>query len=155
MRKTMAAVWDNVMSLSPQALRRMNQTENSLCFSDAIYVQEGEVVCYGVHDRTGEGVELQQGGCQTQTVCTSPPQYLQQLRELRCTETTTCRRNGAEESVQPLVNIHSDKMCTAKCSKCIAFSLYPLVFISILCNIVLFFPPGPSSSHKRATSPRR
>lgn len=33
-------------------------------------------------------------------------------------------------------------MCTAKCSKCIAFSLYPFVFISILCNIVLFFPAG-------------
>ncbi|KAL3043006.1 hypothetical protein OYC64_020842 [Pagothenia borchgrevinki] len=33
-------------------------------------------------------------------------------------------------------------MCTAKCSKCIAFSLYAFVFISILCNIVLFFPAG-------------
>ncbi|XP_010775512.1 transmembrane 4 L6 family member 1-like [Notothenia coriiceps] len=33
-------------------------------------------------------------------------------------------------------------MSTAKCSKFIAFSLYPFVFISILCNIVLFFPGG-------------
>ncbi|XP_029304819.1 transmembrane 4 L6 family member 4-like [Cottoperca gobio] len=33
-------------------------------------------------------------------------------------------------------------MCTAKCSRVIAFTLYPLVFISIICNIVLFFPGG-------------
>ncbi|XP_044079717.1 transmembrane 4 L6 family member 1-like [Siniperca chuatsi] len=31
-------------------------------------------------------------------------------------------------------------MCTGKCSRCIAFTLYPLAFISIICNIVLFFP---------------
>ncbi|XP_029029131.1 transmembrane 4 L6 family member 1-like [Betta splendens] len=33
-------------------------------------------------------------------------------------------------------------MCTGKCSLCIATSLYPLAFISIICNIVLFFPGG-------------
>ncbi|XP_040907797.1 transmembrane 4 L6 family member 5-like [Toxotes jaculatrix] len=33
-------------------------------------------------------------------------------------------------------------MCTGKCSYCIAVSLYPLVLISIICNIVLFFPGG-------------
>ncbi|XP_070839580.1 transmembrane 4 L6 family member 5 [Chaetodon trifascialis] len=33
-------------------------------------------------------------------------------------------------------------MCTGKCSRCIAFTLYPLVLISIICNIVLFFPDG-------------
>lgn len=33
-------------------------------------------------------------------------------------------------------------MCTGKCSRCIAVSLYPLVVISIICNIVLFFPGG-------------
>uniref|UniRef100_A0A1A8FNH2 Si:ch211-137i24.10 n=1 Tax=Nothobranchius korthausae TaxID=1143690 RepID=A0A1A8FNH2_9TELE len=31
-------------------------------------------------------------------------------------------------------------MCTGKCSLCIAISLYPLVFMSILCNVLLFFP---------------
>ncbi|XP_076607220.1 transmembrane 4 L6 family member 5 [Chaetodon auriga] len=33
-------------------------------------------------------------------------------------------------------------MCTGKCSLCISASLYPLVLISIICNIVLFFPDG-------------
>ncbi|XP_041808542.1 transmembrane 4 L6 family member 5-like isoform X2 [Chelmon rostratus] len=33
-------------------------------------------------------------------------------------------------------------MCTGKCSRCIAISLYPLVLLSIICNIVLFFPGG-------------
>ncbi|KAM8834876.1 transmembrane 4 L6 family member 4-like [Synchiropus picturatus] len=33
-------------------------------------------------------------------------------------------------------------MSTAKCSNFIAVSLYPLVFLSIVCNIVLFFPAG-------------
>ncbi|XP_067463951.1 transmembrane 4 L6 family member 1 [Thunnus thynnus] len=33
-------------------------------------------------------------------------------------------------------------MCTGKCSRCIAVTLYPLVVISIICNIVLFFPGG-------------
>ncbi|XP_004563957.2 transmembrane 4 L6 family member 4 isoform X2 [Maylandia zebra] len=33
-------------------------------------------------------------------------------------------------------------MCTGKCSRCIAITLYPLVVISIICNIVLFFPDG-------------
>lgn len=33
-------------------------------------------------------------------------------------------------------------MCTGKCSLCIAVTLYPLVIISIICNIVLFFPGG-------------
>ncbi|KAM9729015.1 transmembrane 4 L6 family member 5 [Menidia menidia] len=33
-------------------------------------------------------------------------------------------------------------MCTGKCSRCIAVALYPLVLISIICNIVLFFPAG-------------
>ncbi|KAM9348906.1 transmembrane 4 L6 family member 1-like [Symphorus nematophorus] len=31
-------------------------------------------------------------------------------------------------------------MCTGKCSRCIAVTLYPLVLLSIVCNIVLFFP---------------
>ncbi|XP_054899623.1 transmembrane 4 L6 family member 4-like [Poeciliopsis prolifica] len=31
-------------------------------------------------------------------------------------------------------------MCTGKCSLFIAISLYPLVLLSILCNILLFFP---------------
>ncbi|XP_066508807.1 transmembrane 4 L6 family member 1-like [Hoplias malabaricus] len=31
-------------------------------------------------------------------------------------------------------------MCTASCSRCIAISLYLLAFISIVCNIILFFP---------------
>nr|XP_015816402.2 transmembrane 4 L6 family member 5 [Nothobranchius furzeri]XP_015816403.2 transmembrane 4 L6 family member 5 [Nothobranchius furzeri] len=38
---------------------------------------------------------------------------------------------------EPSVN-----MCTGKCSQCIAVSLYPLALISIICNIVLFFPAG-------------
>ncbi|XP_045895483.1 transmembrane 4 L6 family member 1-like [Micropterus dolomieu] len=33
-------------------------------------------------------------------------------------------------------------MCTGKCSRCIAYTLYPLVLTSIICNIVLFFPGG-------------
>ncbi|KAG7223238.1 hypothetical protein INR49_015594 [Caranx melampygus] len=33
-------------------------------------------------------------------------------------------------------------MCTGKCSRCIAVTLYPLAAISIICNIVLFFPNG-------------
>ncbi|KAF3840714.1 hypothetical protein F7725_006576 [Dissostichus mawsoni] len=37
---------------------------------------------------------------------------------------------------------HSDNMCTGKCSRCIAVTLYPLALISIICNIVLFFPGG-------------
>ncbi|XP_073715813.1 transmembrane 4 L6 family member 4 [Misgurnus anguillicaudatus] len=31
-------------------------------------------------------------------------------------------------------------MCTRKCSLCIAGGLYPLALISIICNIILFFP---------------
>ncbi|XP_076145844.1 transmembrane 4 L6 family member 5 [Alosa pseudoharengus] len=31
-------------------------------------------------------------------------------------------------------------MCTGKCAKCIAVVLYPLALISIICNILLFFP---------------
>ncbi|XP_034463455.1 transmembrane 4 L6 family member 1 isoform X2 [Hippoglossus hippoglossus] len=33
-------------------------------------------------------------------------------------------------------------MCTGKCSRCVAVTLYPLALISIICNIVLFFPDG-------------
>lgn len=33
-------------------------------------------------------------------------------------------------------------MCTGKCSRFIAVALYPLALISIICNIVLFFPDG-------------
>ncbi|XP_063043052.1 transmembrane 4 L6 family member 4-like [Engraulis encrasicolus] len=31
-------------------------------------------------------------------------------------------------------------MCTGKCAKCIAVVLYPLALVSIICNIILFFP---------------
>ncbi|KAL7837915.1 hypothetical protein AOLI_G00263190 [Acnodon oligacanthus] len=31
-------------------------------------------------------------------------------------------------------------MCTGKCARFIAGALYPLAFISVLCNIILFFP---------------
>ncbi|XP_006802260.1 transmembrane 4 L6 family member 1-like [Neolamprologus brichardi] len=31
-------------------------------------------------------------------------------------------------------------MCTGKCSRIIAYTLYPMVLLSIICNIVLFFP---------------
>ncbi|KAJ8384393.1 hypothetical protein AAFF_G00205260 [Aldrovandia affinis] len=31
-------------------------------------------------------------------------------------------------------------MCTGKCARFIAISLYPLALISIICNIILFFP---------------
>uniref|UniRef100_A0AAQ4Q7Y2 Uncharacterized protein n=3 Tax=Gasterosteus aculeatus TaxID=69293 RepID=A0AAQ4Q7Y2_GASAC len=37
-------------------------------------------------------------------------------------------------------SFHSDTMCSGSCSRCIGVSLYPLVLISIICNIVLFFP---------------
>lgn len=33
-------------------------------------------------------------------------------------------------------------MCTGKCSRFIAIALYPLALLSIICNIVLFFPGG-------------
>ncbi|XP_005735585.1 transmembrane 4 L6 family member 5-like [Pundamilia nyererei] len=33
-------------------------------------------------------------------------------------------------------------MCTGKCSRFVAVALYPLAVISIICNIVLFFPDG-------------
>lgn len=33
-------------------------------------------------------------------------------------------------------------MCTGKCSRFVAIALYPLVVISIICNIVLLFPDG-------------
>lgn len=36
----------------------------------------------------------------------------------------------------------SNNMCTGKCSRFIAVALYPLVLLSIICNIVLFFPDG-------------
>ncbi|XP_059207728.1 transmembrane 4 L6 family member 1-like [Centropristis striata] len=39
-------------------------------------------------------------------------------------------------------SFHSDNMCTGKCSSCIAVTLFPFVLISIICNIVLFFPGG-------------
>lgn len=31
-------------------------------------------------------------------------------------------------------------MCTGKCAFCVGTSLYPLAVISIICNIILFFP---------------
>uniref|UniRef100_A0A3Q0QUR1 Transmembrane 4 L six family member 21a n=1 Tax=Amphilophus citrinellus TaxID=61819 RepID=A0A3Q0QUR1_AMPCI len=39
-------------------------------------------------------------------------------------------------------------MCTGKCSRFIAVSLYPLALISIICNIVLFFPDADTSYAK-------
>lgn len=45
-------------------------------------------------------------------------------------------RSQTEESQR------QDIMCTGKCSRCIAVTLYPLAAISIICNIVLFFPNG-------------
>ncbi|XP_043996572.1 transmembrane 4 L6 family member 4-like isoform X1 [Gambusia affinis] len=39
-------------------------------------------------------------------------------------------------------------MCTGKCSLFIAISLYPLVLLSILCNILLFFPDWSTKSVK-------
>lgn len=35
-----------------------------------------------------------------------------------------------------------DDMCTGKCSRFVAIALYPLALLSIICNIVLFFPGG-------------
>lgn len=31
-------------------------------------------------------------------------------------------------------------MCTGKCALCVGTGLYPLAVISIICNIILFFP---------------
>uniref|UniRef100_A0A3P8VC45 Uncharacterized protein n=1 Tax=Cynoglossus semilaevis TaxID=244447 RepID=A0A3P8VC45_CYNSE len=31
-------------------------------------------------------------------------------------------------------------MCSGKCSRLVAYTLYPLILLSICCNIVLFFP---------------
>ncbi|XP_028838296.1 transmembrane 4 L6 family member 1-like [Denticeps clupeoides] len=31
-------------------------------------------------------------------------------------------------------------MCTGKCARCIGATLYPLAVISIVCNVILFFP---------------
>ncbi|XP_061105050.1 transmembrane 4 L6 family member 4 isoform X2 [Conger conger] len=31
-------------------------------------------------------------------------------------------------------------MCTGKCAQCIGITLYPLALISVICNIILFFP---------------
>lgn len=45
-----------------------------------------------------------------------------------------------EEVWQQLVTSDSDNMCTGKCSRFIAFTLYPLMLLSIICNIILFFP---------------
>lgn len=52
------------------------------------YVQEWEAVGHGVHHRTRGGVKLQQHRGRTQAVCSSSPQYLQQLRQRCCRETT-------------------------------------------------------------------
>lgn len=49
---------------------------------------------------------------------------------------------GRQEALQQLFSVHSDNMCTGKCSRFIAIALYPLALISIICNIVLFFPDG-------------
>nr|XP_046170660.1 transmembrane 4 L6 family member 1 isoform X1 [Oncorhynchus gorbuscha]XP_046170669.1 transmembrane 4 L6 family member 1 isoform X1 [Oncorhynchus gorbuscha] len=39
-------------------------------------------------------------------------------------------------------------MCTGKCSRCIGVTLYPLAVISIICNIILFFPGWETSYAK-------
>ncbi|XP_008425881.1 transmembrane 4 L6 family member 4-like [Poecilia reticulata] len=39
-------------------------------------------------------------------------------------------------------------MCTGKCSLFVAISLYPLVLLSILCNILLFFPDWSTKAAK-------
>ncbi|XP_010865349.2 transmembrane 4 L6 family member 5 [Esox lucius] len=39
-------------------------------------------------------------------------------------------------------------MCTGRCSRFIGSSLYPLAFISIICNIILFFPGWETSYAK-------
>uniref|UniRef100_A0A3B1JAS8 Si:ch211-137i24.10 n=1 Tax=Astyanax mexicanus TaxID=7994 RepID=A0A3B1JAS8_ASTMX len=42
-------------------------------------------------------------------------------------------------------------MCTGNCSLCIAVTLYPLVFVSVLCNILLFFPGWSTESIRNGT----
>lgn len=37
---------------------------------------------------------------------------------------------------------YNENMCTGKCSRFVAIALYPLAVLSIICNIVLFFPGG-------------
>lgn len=52
------------------------------------------------------------------------------------------RRQPEQKVLQERVGFYSDNMCTGKCSRCVAVALYPLAVISIICNIVLFFPGG-------------
>lgn len=54
-------------------------------------------------------------------------------------ELTWLKRTWLEFLLQS-AGFQADNMCTGKCSLFIAISLYPLVLLSILCNILLFFP---------------
>lgn len=44
-----------------------------------------------------------------------------------CSSSSVCRLLSAD-------------MCSGKCSRLVAYTLYPLILLSICCNIVLFFP---------------
>lgn len=64
--------------------------------------------------------------------------YLSSLKTGRTWKLKVTKRRVWQQSFGFL----SDNMCTGKCSRCVAVTLYPLAAISIICNIVLFFPHG-------------
>lgn len=49
-----------------------------------------------------------------------------------------CRNSGT--FISSLSFLQQKIMCTGKCSTFIGISLYPLAILSIICNVVLFFP---------------